>query len=84
MPPVQRVNVHLRLNPRVHAAIKRQADEQGLPAATYIVHSLMIRLGYELGVESGLHAAAASPPLEFDNAVKEAVKELLHDYGETE
>lgn len=76
--PQKKITVTLRLNPTIHAAIKREAGRQGLTTSRYIVESVLLRTGYLLGVEAGAIEGMPFPP-EQDRAIQRAIRDLLRE-----
>jgi hypothetical protein len=79
--PTPKVTITLRLTPENHRAIKRRAELNGVPLATYIVECALIRMAFELGVETGL-LPYETPHRQTDERVVAGVKALLTEYGE--
>lgn len=77
-----RVTLSIRVSPNTHAAIKRMAEREELPVNTYVKETVLLRIGYNLGVEAGLLATGGTMTLEQDNAVREAVRDLIREWAE--
>lgn len=74
----KKVTLTLRLSPIIHSAIMREAQRQGLTTSRFITESVLLRVGYLLGVEAG--ALQRMPyTLEQDEAIQRAVRSLLVD-----
>ena len=76
----ERVAITLRFAPRTHQIIKAIAEREGQPMSQWIREALLLRVGYVIGVEQGRIPAQPSP--EELEAIREAVREVLHEWRE--
>lgn len=77
MPPPN-ANIHLRPSQRIKDALQHRADLEGLPLSRLCMEYLLIRLGYEIGLEHGV-LKTGETTIEVDAAIKAAVRELLDE-----
>jgi hypothetical protein len=78
--PPERIAITLRFAPRTHRIIKAIAEQEGQPMSQWIREALLLRVGYVIGVEQGRLPAQPSPE-ELD-AIRAAVREILHEWRE--
>ncbi len=76
----ERVAITLRFAPRTRRIIKAIAEREGLPMSPWIREALLQRVGYVIGVEQGRLPAQPSP--EELEAIREAVRKILHEWRE--
>lgn len=76
----ERVAITLRFAPRTHRIIKAIAEQEGQPLSQWIREALLLRVGYVIGVEQGRLPASPSP--EELEAMREAIRDVLHEWRE--